>query len=319
MSLRYVLLTGGIGGAKLALGMQQVGLTADTAMVVNTGDDFRHLGLCISPDLDTLMYTLSNRVNTETGWGRADETWQCLQSLAELGGEDWFRLGDRDLAVHLLRTQALAEGQRLTEVTAALCTHLGLATRVLPATDHPIATQVRTTQGVLAFQEYFVRQRAEPVVQSIEFAGAEQARPSPEVLQALQDKDLQAIIIAPSNPYLSIDPILAIPGIQAALQASAAPVIAISPIVGGRALKGPTAKIMQELGRDASALEVARHYQPWIDGFILDHMDEALHSDVEALGLAAYCCNTIMRSLADRVELAQSALAFARSCPQRAA
>jgi len=157
------------------------------------------------------------------------------------------------------------------------------------------------------------------VVQAIEFAGAAQAKPSPEVLQALQNKDLQAIIIAPSNPYLSIDPILAIPGLQGALKASAAPVIAVSPIVGGRSLKGPTAKIMQELGRDATALEVARHYQPWIDGFILDHMDEALHSEVEALGLTAYCCNTIMRSLAERAELAQSALAFARSCPRRAA
>ncbi|MGI9329651.1 MAG: 2-phospho-L-lactate transferase [Gammaproteobacteria bacterium] len=314
MSLRYVLLTGGIGGAKLALGMQQAGLAAATAMVVNTGDDFRHLGLCISPDLDTLMYTLAGRVDTTKGWGRAEETWHCLQSLSELGAEDWFNLGDRDLAVHLLRTQALARGQRLTEVTGDLCSQLGLSTRVLPATDQPVATQVRTAQGMLAFQEYFVRQRAEPVIQAIEFAGAEQASPSPEVLLALQDKDLQAIIIAPSNPYLSIAPILAIPGMQAALKAAAVPIVAISPIVGGRALKGPTAKIMQELGREASALEVARHYQPWIDGFILDNMDEALHSEVEALGLTAHCCNTVMHSLADRAQLAQSAVAFASRC-----
>ncbi len=317
MSVGYVALSGGVGGAKLARGLQQV-LPGDALTIVaNTGDDFRHLGLAICPDLDTLLYTLADVVNPETGWGRRDEGWRCMEALAELGGDTWFRLGDRDLATHLRRTARLAEGASLTEVTTELCAAFGVKTRVLPASDDPIATQVQTDAGMLKFQDYFVRQRAEPRLQALEFAGAGAARPSREVLAALQKDSLGAILIAPSNPYLSIDPLLAIPGLAAALRAATVPVVAISPIVGGRALKGPTAKIMTELGLTASALTVARHYQPWIDGFILDTVDKDRRADVEALGIAVHCCNTIMKTLDDRIELAQAALAFARDCRKR--
>lgn len=317
MSARCVALSGGVGGAKLARGLQQVVPGDDLAIVVNTGDDFRHLGLAICPDLDTLLYTLADVVNLETGWGRRDEGWHCMEALAELGGDTWFRLGDRDLATHLRRTARLAEGATLTAITAELCAAFGVKARVLPASDDRIATRVHTDAGVLPFQEYFVRQRAEPRLRAVEFDGASAARPSREVLAALQEDSLGAILIAPSNPYLSIDPLLAIPGLTTALRAATAPVVAISPIVGGRALKGPTAKIMTELGLTASALTVARHYQPWIDGFILDTVDKDMRADVEALGIAVHCCNTIMKTLEDRIELAQMALAFARDCRKR--
>lgn len=314
MSVRCVALSGGVGGAKLALGLSHVMPGDALAVVVNTGDDFRHLGLAICPDLDTLLYTLAGVVNPETGWGRRDEQWQCMAALEALGGDTWFRLGDRDLGTHLARTARLAQGARLTEVTAELCAALGVATRVSPASDEPIATRVHTDAGVLPFQEYFVRQRAEPPLRAVEFAGAADARPTPEVLAALHDDRLEAILIAPSNPYLSIDPLLAVPGLAAALRSAAVPVVAVSPIVGGRALKGPTAKIMAELGIGASALAAARHYQPWIDGFILDTVDEDLRTEVETLGIAVHCCNTIMKTLNDRIELARATLEFARGC-----
>jgi len=317
VSVRCVALSGGVGGAKLALGLSHVLPGDSLAVVVNTGDDFRHLGLAICPDLDTLLYTLAGRVSPDTGWGLRDEQWHCMAALEELGGETWFRLGDRDLATHLARTARLDRGARLTEVTAELCAALGVATRVLPVSDDSIATQVHTDAGVLPFQEYFVRRRAEPRVQAVKFAGAAAARPSPEVLAALHDDHLQAILVAPSNPYLSIDPLLAVPGFAAALRGAPVPVVAISPIVGGHALKGPTAKIMAELGITASALSVARHYQRWIDGFILDTCDEDMRADVEALGIKVHCCNTIMKTLDDRIELARAALEFARDCQKR--
>lgn len=318
MSVHCVALSGGVGGAKLALGLSHVVPADALAVVVNTADDFRHLGLAISPDLDTLLYTLAARVNPDTGWGRSDEHWHCMEALEELGGETWFRLGDRDIATHLVRTARLADGARLTEVTAELCAALGVKTRVLPVSDDAIATQVHTDTGVLPFQEYFVRRRAEPRVQAVEFAGAGDAQPSPEVLAALQDARLQAILVAPSNPWLSIDPLLAVPGFAAALREALVPVVAVSPIVGGRALKGPTAKIMGELGLTQSALAVARHYQPWIDGFILDTVDKDLRPDVEALGITVHCSNTIMQTLDDRIELARTALDFARDCGKAA-
>ncbi|UCG72516.1 MAG: 2-phospho-L-lactate transferase [Chromatiales bacterium] len=318
MSVHCVALSGGVGGAKLALGLSHVVPADALAVVVNTADDFRHLGLAISPDLDTLLYTLAARVNPDTGWGRSDEHWHCMEALEELGGETWFRLGDRDIATHLVRTARLADGARLTEVTAELRAALGVKTRVLPVSDDAIATQVHTDTGVLPFQEYFVRRRAEPRVQAVEFAGAGDAQPSPEVLAALQDARLQAILVAPSNPWLSIDPLLAVPGFAAALREALVPVVAVSPIVGGRALKGPTAKIMGELGLTQSALAVARHYQPWIDGFILDTVDKDLRPDVEALGITVHCSNTIMQTLDDRIELARTALDFARDCGKAA-
>lgn len=317
MSVRCVVLTGGVGGAKLTLGLSHIVRGAELAAVVNTGDDFQHLGLRICPDIDTLTYTLADCVNTESGWGRRDETWQCMAALKQLGGDSWFQLGDRDLAMHLARTGELLAGSRLTEVTRRLCRTLGIETRVLPASDEPIATRVHTDEGVLPFQEYFVRRRAEPRVQSITFDGAAAAVPTPEVRAALADPGLEAILIAPSNPYLSIDPLLAIPGLNKALGDAGAPVIAVSPIVGGRALKGPTAKIMAELGLTVSAAAVARHYQRWIDGFILDTVDEATREDIEALGITVHCCDTIMRTLRDRMDLAHTALEFVHRCQKQ--
>lgn len=309
-----MLLSGGVGGAKLALGLRHQLPDGALTVVANTGDDFDHLGLRICPDLDTLMYTLAGCVNEETGWGRRDDTWQCLEALAAIGAADWFRLGDRDLAVHLLRSARLSAGERLTQVTARLCAAFGLDTELLPAADEPVATIVHSDQGRLSFQEYFVRLRAGPRVERLEFAGSEHATATPEARAALADPGVTAIVLAPSNPWLSIDPILAVPGIREALRAAPAPVIAVSPIVAGRAMKGPTAKIMAELGLEVTALQVARHYQPWIDGFILDVVDEQQSQQVEALGMAAHCCNTIMQDLDDRRALAGETLDFARRC-----
>jgi LPPG:FO 2-phospho-L-lactate transferase len=213
-----------------------------------------------------------------------------------------------------VRTERLARGERLTEVTAKLCAALGLGTRLLPATDDCVETRVCTDEGTLPFQEYFVRRRAEPRIKALEFAGASDAAPTPEVLTALRDPHLETILVGPSNPYLSIDPMIAIPALAAALRETAVPVVAVSPIVGGRALKGPTAKIMTELGLLPSAAAVARHYQPWIDGFILDRVDESAANDVADLGIEVHCCNTVMHSLDDRVALARAALAFAGRC-----
>ncbi len=308
---RLVVLAGGVGGAKLALGCQALCMGDDLTVVGNVGDDFHHCGLRICPDLDTLMYTLAGVVNTETGWGRADETWTCLQTLADLGGEDWFQLGDRDLAVHLLRTAELAKGRTLTEVTGSLCAALDLPTRVLPVTDASVATRVISDQGELAFQEYFVRERAEPIVKSIRFAGADESALSPEVAGLLASATTEAILIAPSNPWLSIDPMLAVGGMREALRNAPAPVVAISPIVNGQAIKGPTAKIMRELSLDVSPLSVARHYRDVLDGFILDSLDQQLAADVSAEGLAVLACQTIMNTLADKKTLAQAARAFA--------
>lgn len=311
MSTRCVVLTGGVGGAKFVLGLSQCLPGPELLAVVNTGDDFSHLGLEISPDLDTLVYTLAGLVNTDTGWGRRDDTWQCLAALAELGGETWFRLGDRDLGTHLVRTAALAAGESLSAVTRRLCRALGVQTRVCPATDAALRTRVHTDAGVLDFQDYFVRRQAAPRVQRLEFAGADAARPAAKVLDALADPGLEVILIAPSNPWLSIAPMLAIPGLATALRAAAAPVVGISPIVGGHALKGPTAKIMTELGLEASAPAVAQHYRGWLDGFILDAQDAAAGDAVRALGLAATHCNTVMNTLDDKRALAMHSLEFA--------
>ena len=317
MSAHCVLLSGGVGGAKLALGMSRVVPGDELAVLVTTGDDFRHRRLAISPDLDTELSTLADAVTPATGWGRRDETWRCMDELERLGGDTWFRLGDRDLATHALRTQALADGANLSAVTARLCAGFGVAAQLLPVTDEPLATLVHTAEGVLPFQAYFVRCRAEPRVTGLEYAGAAAARPAPGVLAALADPALQAVIIAPSNPWLSIDPMRAVPGLESALRASGAPVIAVSPIVGGRALKGPTAKIMAELGLEVSALAVARHYRGLVDGFILDTADAKLAPAVEALGPRVLTCNTIMTTLADKTELARAALNFAAALRKR--
>jgi len=308
---RYVLLSGGVGGAKFALGLSRVLDPAQLTVIANTGDDFRHLGLAISPDLDTLMYTLAGVVNGETGWGRRDESWNCLAALGELGGEAWFRLGDRDLATHLLRTQWLAAGDSLTAVTRQLCARLGVAVNLMPMSDASIRTILETDAGTLEFQDYFVRRRAEPRVSAIRYAGATEAPPAAALASLLTDPELAAIFIAPSNPWLSIDPMLAIPSLKAALRSTAAPVIAISPVVGGRALKGPTAKLMAELGLPVTAGTVARHYGNLLDGYILDHIDGNDAAALVDAGIVVAVAHTVMDSLEDRIQLAEFALGFA--------
>lgn len=301
----YLALTGGVGGAKLALGLTRVLGADEVAFVVNTGDDFDHLGLRISPDLDTLMYTLAGVNNPETGWGRRDETWHFIGALAELGGESWFRLGDRDLAVHVTRTRGLASGETLTAVTARLCAALGVVHPLLPMSDQRVATIVRTRTGTLKFQHYFVRERCAPAVTGFHFEGADRARLNPMVEARLEDPALAGVVLCPSNPFVSVDPILAIPGIRKRLERSAVPVIAVSPIVGGAAIKGPTAKMMSELGMPIDACGVARHYRGLLDGFVLDHADAPLGGAIQELGLTVSTTNTVMVTLDDRVALAR--------------
>ena len=303
--MAYLALTGGIGGAKLALGLAHVLGAGDIAFVVNTGDDFEHLGLHISPDIDTLTYTLAGRSNTETGWGRGDETWHCMATLEELGGATWFRLGDRDLGLHLMRTHMLAQGATLTEVTAHVGRALGIAHPILPMTDDPVRTVVHTKTGPLAFQHYFVRDRCRPEATGFEFAGASAAAPNPAILEALGS--CQGILICPSNPFVSIDPILAVPGLRTALQAATAPVVVVSPIVGGRAIKGPTAKMMRELNIPATARQVALHYGDLLDGFLLDQRDAAQHGK---LGIPTAVAQSVMVTLDDRMRLAEATLRF---------
>jgi LPPG:FO 2-phospho-L-lactate transferase len=313
MSGRCTVLSGGIGGAKLVLGLSKVTAGEDLTVIANTGDDFEHLGLAISPDLDTLVYTLAGEVNTETGWGRRDESWQFMAALEALGGTTWFRLGDRDLATHIERTRRLATGQCLTDVTSTLCERFGVGARILPMTDQAVRTRVRTETGTLDFQHYFVRERAEPRITGLEYAGAVAAEPTGAVLEALMDKNLAAVVIAPSNPYLSIDPMLAIPGLHDAVRNATAPVLAVSPIVSGAAIKGPTAKIMGELGLEVSALSIARHYRELLDGFILDTADRDMAGQIENMGLKVAVCDTIMKGTEDKIRLAKATLDFGQS------
>ncbi|MBX9588097.1 MAG: 2-phospho-L-lactate transferase [Hyphomonadaceae bacterium] len=305
----YVALSGGIGGAKLSLGLAHL-LGERLSLIVNTGDDFEHVGLYVSPDIDTMLYTLGGVVNTETGWGRRDETWSFMQALGELGGPTWFNLGDRDLATHAERTRRLTAGETLTGITAHLASRLGIAARVLPMADAPVRTLIDSDAGVLAFQEYFVRDRCRPAVRAIRHDGAPAACLSPQVRKALAAPDLAGIIICPSNPWLSIDPILAVPGLSAALRAAGAPIIAVTPIVGGAALKGPTAKIMGELGLTPEALSIAEHYADLIDGFVLDIEDAAAAG---AIPTRTTLAQTVMQTFDDKVALARHCLAACAS------
>ncbi|MEM6708016.1 MAG: 2-phospho-L-lactate transferase [Pseudomonadota bacterium] len=301
---RIVALTGGVGGAKLALGLDAVLAPEDLTLVVNTGDDFDHLGLHIAPDIDTLTYTLAGLANPELGWGRGDESWNCLQTLSTLGGETWFQLGDRDLALHLVRTQALKAGQRLSEVTTTLTRQLGIEATVLPMSDDPVRTHVETNAGRLSFQHYFVREQCEPRVEAIEFEGADTARAAAGVVEAIDDCD--GVIICPSNPFLSVDPMLAIDELHTALRRTTAPVIAVSPIVGGAAIKGPTAKIMHELNLGTMADEIARHYGDLLDLFVLDELDKFLHGQLD---VPTTVTQTVMRTQNDKEALARTCLA----------
>lgn len=305
---RVVALSGGVGGAKMALGLLHVVPPGQLTVIVNTGDDFEHLGLSISPDIDTALYTLAGIANPDTGWGRRDETWTFMQAMESLGGETWFKLGDGDLALHVERTRRLKAGATLSEVVNDIAQQLNIAAQVLPMSDAPLRTRVTTDIGELDFQDYFVRHQCQPRVAALRFAGADAAAPSAQVCAALSAPDVDAIIICPSNPYLSVDPILALPGMRELLRQAKAPVIAISPLVGGAAVKGPTAKIMQELGISVTPLAVAEHYGDVLDGFVLDERDAAIEQDLAAIGLPTLVTDTLMKTLDDRIRLARTTL-----------
>lgn len=305
--LKVTALAGGVGGAKLADGLAQVLMPDNLSVIVNIGDDFEHLGLYICPDLDTVCYNLAGLENPQTGWGRASESWHAMETMRLLGGADWFNLGDHDLGLHLMRTHWLTQGEPLSTVTARIAAQLGIQVTILPASDQPVPTRVQTAQGRLPFQEYFVHQRCEPVVEAFFFEGAAQAQPAPGVLDAIESADL--LVICPSNPWVSIDPILALPGIREAVRRKT--VLAVSPLIGGQALKGPAAKMYRELGIQPSAQAVARHYQDLLDGFIIDEQDSELFQAIEALGLQVCVLPTIMHSRADRQKLASSMLSWA--------
>jgi LPPG:FO 2-phospho-L-lactate transferase len=311
-----VALAGGVGGAKLAEGLAGL-VGSKLTVIVNTADDFEHLGLPISPDLDTVMYTLAGIANRETGWGVAGETWSFLDQIVRLGGPSWFRLGDRDLATHVLRALALRSGQTLTTVTADLCRRLGIAARVLPMSDDAVRTVVHTAEGDLPFQEYFVARKCEVVVSGFEFAGIERARPTEAVTQALRDRELEAIILCPSNPFVSIDPILSVPGLRALIADAEVPVVAVSPIIAGAAVKGPAAKMMRELGLAPTPVTVAAHYRELVNGLVMDRADASFSNIVEAQGMAVCLTDALMRDEADRRRLAQQCLDFARSLALR--
>ena len=303
-------LSGGIGGAKLALGFDRVLVPGSLHVVANVADDFSHLGLAICPDIDTLLYTLADLADPDRGWGRRDETWNFMAALAALGGAAWFQLGDADLAMHVERTRRLADGETLSAVTDAFRKQLGISSAVWPASEDPIRTRVRSADGWLAFQDYFVARRCEPVVEALDYEGAEVARAFPGALELLDSPTLRAVIICPSNPLLSIAPMLAMPSFRQALERCTAPVIAVSPIVVGASLKGPTAKMLRELGRQVDALEAARCYAGMIDGYVIDRRDARLAQDAPR-GVRIIAVDTIMESLDSKKRLALDCLRFA--------
>lgn len=316
MSGLVVALSGGIGGAKLALGLSRVLPPQELLVVANTGDDFEHLGFYICPDIDTLIYTLGGVSNTAQGWGRADETWSFMEALRASDPEQaWFLLGDKDLETHRARTASLRDGASLTEVTARLARRFGVAASILPMSDDPVRThlQVEDESGIrwLPFQHYFVKLQCRPPIRRIEYRGSLQAKPSRQLQFALQSGRVRAVILCPSNPFLSIDPILALPGLREMLIQCGAPVVAVSPVVGGKALKGPTAKIMAELGMASDCQSIARHYSGLLDGLVIDQADREQHSALETSGLRVTATQTVMQSLADRERLARGVLDFA--------
>lgn len=305
--MNIVALAGGVGGAKLAHGLAQILEPEQLTLIVNTGDDFEHLGLHISPDLDTVMYTLAGIANPETGWGQANESWNFLDALSRIGGADWFRLGDRDLATHVERTRRLRAGQSLTRVTTALSMALNVGPRILPMSDDAVRTLVLTDVGELEFQDYFVRRRCEPRVSGFRFAGIGLARPTASVLEALEAAEV--ILLCPSNPFVSLDPILNLRGVRERVQAKET--VAVSPIVGGQALKGPAAKMLLELGLEVTAASVAAHYAGLITGFVLDEADAALRTAIVTDDVSVLVTPTVMRTEADRARLARDVLDFA--------
>jgi LPPG:FO 2-phospho-L-lactate transferase len=305
--LKVVSLAGGVGGAKLVDGLAQILDPEDLSVIVNTGDDFEYLALSISPDLDTVCYTLAGLANPVTGWGLKEETWTVYQSLIQLGGPDWFHLGDKDIATHLLRTTWLKSGRLLSEITQELCQQWGVFHQVFPMSNDSVRTIVHTKDGEgLVFQEYFVKHACRPEVEGFEFKGAEKAQPVPEAIKAIEACDL--VLIAPSNPWVSIGPILAVPGYLEAIQRK--PVIAVSPIIGGKALKGPAAKMYQELGMQASAEAVCKHYGDILAGFVFDTADIAELEKIRRCRIIPLATDIIMKNESDRVRLAAEVLNF---------
>lgn len=300
--MKITALAGGVGGAKLAHGLAQVLSPEELTIIVNTGDDFEHLGLTICPDLDTVCYTLANLANPETGWGRKDETWNVIANVEKLGGDSWFRLGDSDFATHIERSRRLREGQTLTHVTQDFCNAWGIKHSVLPMSDSPVRTMVNTNEGELAFQEYFVHRRCEPRVTGFRFEGVEIAEPTIGVKEAVESADV--IVFCPSNPWVSIDPILKV------IKKIEKPVVAVSPIIGGKAIKGPAAKMFNELGIEPSALAVAKHYRNILDGFVLDNVDSDLEDEIKKLNMKTWKTDTLMNNIADRTRLANDVLHF---------
>ncbi len=302
--MRVTALAGGTGAAKLLRGL--VAVAADLTVVVNTADDTEIWGLHVSPDLDTIAYALAGRLDLDRGWGRADESFRCLESMAALEQPTWFALGDRDLATHLVRTQALRAGRSLSDVTADVARRLGLRVRLLPMSDDPVRTRIRTPAGWLSFQEYFVREKARVEVLEVVYDGAAHARPTPDVLAAIAEAD--AIVVCPSNPVTSIGPIVAIPAIAAALAASRAPVVAVSPIIGGAAVSGPAGQLMAARGLDVSPLGVAGAYAPWLDALLLDGRDRHLQDTLQAAGVRAVVADILMTDRASEAALARRVL-----------
>ena len=297
--MKIVALAGGVGGAKLAHGLAQILPPEDLTVIVNTGDDFEHLGMYICPDLDTVCYTLAGLANSETGWGRVNETWNTIANIEKLGGPNWFRLGDQDIATHLERTRRMKAGKSLSEVTKDFCAAWGIKQTILPMTDFPVRTIVDTDEGELAFQEYFVHRHCEPKVKGFRFDGVEAAESTIGAKEAIDSA--QAIVICPSNPWVSVDPILRV------VKNINIPVIAVSPIIGGKTVKGPAAKMYAELGIEPSALAVARHYGNLLSGFVLDTVDEQLSDKIETKTLVT---NTLMNTFEDRARLAMDVLHF---------
>ena len=312
---RVLAISGGVGGAKLALGLSRLLGPDELTIAVNTGDDETFHGLHVSPDIDTVVYALAGLTNPDTGWGVAGDSFRALDALGRLGGETWFRLGDLDLAMHLRRTELLADGCKLTEATRTICDALGVRHPVVPMSDAPVRTIAQTEYGEMAFQEYFVRHACEPRITGVRFEGAEDAAPSPALADALTKAD--AVVFCPSNPLVSIEPVLVVQGVRDVIERFGGPRIAVSPIVGGRALKGPAAKMMAELGEEVSNVGVARRYAGLIDVLVLDESDAAEVPAVEALGIAAHVAPTVMTTDADKTALAREVLALVSRATHR--
>lgn len=301
--MKIVALAGGVGGAKLADGLAQLLPSSDLTVIVNTGDDFEHLGLSISPDLDTVCYTLANLADPIKGWGRKDETWNFLESMKVIDGPTWFQIGDKDLATHIERTRRLHNSETLSEITRSFCKSWDIDVTILPMSDDPVRTMVHTQNGSLAFQDYFVAQRCEPKVIGFEFVGIDEAKPALGVIEAITEAD--AVIICPSNPWVSIDPILNLIGIRDLLKIKT--VIAVSPIIQGKTIKGPAAKMYRDLGVDPSAVAVFNHYDDILSGFVIDELDADLAENINAPLLIT---NTIMKDRPDRIKLAEEIIRF---------